>query len=199
MFMSQDTRIKPGQHLSKATEFKPGQHWRQPAPWWKREWLWNEYIDKGKSASEIALGRNVTPGAILFWIKKHGIPTRTTAQVRAVKHWGATGERNPMFGKRGILNPLWKGGLTPARQRIYARSEWKALLRDLRKRDKCCRLCGATGKLVVHHIEPFSNAPLLVLDIGNVIRLCEPCHHKITRKELRWRKRLYRIIESERR
>lgn len=179
--------------------FQKGQHWRKPQLWWNKEWLESEYIGLGKSASEIAKAGNVTENAIFFWIKKHGIPTRGMAQIRASKHWGSYGKSNPMFGRRGILNPNWKGGLTPSRQKIYARSEWKALLRDLKKRDTACRLCGADGKLVVHHIEPFSHCPLLVLDIGNVIRLCEPCHHKLTGKELRWRKKLYRIIQPERR
>lgn len=179
--------------------FKKGQHWRKPQPWWNKLWMESQYIGLGKSASQIAEEYNVTENAIYFWIKKHAIPTRSMVQVRTAKHWGLKGERNPMFGKRGILNPNWKGGLTPYRQRVYARSEWKALLRDIRKRDKCCRLCGSTGKLVVHHIEPFSSAPLLVLDIGNVIRLCEPCHHKLTGKELRWRKKLYKLIQTERR
>lgn len=183
--------------MSNTGRFQKGHHWRKPQPWWDRAWLEAEYIDKGKSASEIASECRVTENAIYFWIKKHAIPTRDMVTIRSIKHWGLRGEVNGMFGKRGVLNPNWRGGLTPARQRVYARAEWKALLKALKKRDPSCRLCGAESNLVVHHIDPFSNAPLLALDIGNVIRLCEPCHIKLRGKELRWRKRLFNLIHRK--
>jgi len=194
-----DTRIQRGQHLSPKTEFKPGQHWRPAKPWWQRDWLFREYIERQRSASDIAAAGNCTASNILYWLKRHRIPTRPMDVVRKIKHWGAVGESNPMFGKRGILNPAWKGGLTPARQRVYAKAEWKKLVRDVHRRDKTCRLCNSNQNLHVHHIDPFSHAPLLVLDIGNVILLCQECHHKITRKEARWKKRLFNLLTKERR
>ena len=118
------------------------------------------------------------------------------SQVREVKYWGLEGKRNPMFGRRGVLNPNWRGGYTPLRQSIYASSDWKAFARAIRKRDKNCRLCGSEKHLEIHHIEPFSESPLLVMFIGNAIVLCDLCHHKILRKERRWRKRLLALIQK---
>jgi hypothetical protein len=180
-------------------QFQKGEHWRSRKPYWDREWLRIEYEDKKRSAEEIAAQFKVTGSAILFWLGKHKIVCRNVSQARAIKHWGQSGEKNPMFGKRGVLNPNWNGGLTPYRQSIYARTEWKKLSRDVRKRDKDCRLCGSAEKTEIHHIDPFSQSPLLVLDIGNVILLCRKCHRKLRGKEKQWKRRLLKLIQEERR
>lgn len=176
--------------------FKEGQHWRPRQLWWDKAWLENEYVTLKQSASEIAERCGCTENNIGFWLVKHGIPRRTMREVRQVKRWGATGEKNPMFGKIGILSPQWKGGLTPFRQRLYSSLEWKAFAAKVRRRDKTCRLCGSTERLEIHHIEPFSLAPLLVMAIGNVIRLCHKCHVKMRGRERWWRKRLYRLVQK---
>ena len=194
--MKRDTRIKPGQHLSPATEFKPGKHWRPKKPYWDRESLRKEYEEKHQSASEIAKRFGVTENAIFYWLDKHHIPRRAMSDVRRIKHWVAKGKANPMYGKRGILNHNWCGGLTPSRQRIYAKSEMRQAMRDVHKRDRICRLCGSGKNLEIHHIDPFSQSPLLVMDIGNMILLCVPCHKKLRGKERRWRRRLYKLIEG---
>lgn len=191
--------IKRGDHISPGTEFKKGEHWRPRQPWWSREWLDGEYNQKKRSAAEIASAGGVTENAILFWLKKHKIPTRSMVEIRSFKHWGAEGKANPMFGKRGILNANWKGGLTPLRQRIYARSDWRSLVRAVYARDKSCRMCGEKSRLEIHHIDPFSQSPLLMLDIGNVILLCFDCHRSIRGKENRWKRKLFRLIQTERR
>jgi hypothetical protein len=191
-----DTRIKKGQHLSRATEFQKGQHWRTRKPYWDREWLRVEYEDKKKSAAEIAAQFGITENAILFWLAKHKIPTRTMTEVRAVKKWTTPrGAGNPMYGKRGILNKNWKGGLTPLRQRIYAKAEWGEFARQVFARDRCCRLCESKEKMEIHHIDPFSQSPLLVMDIGNVLVLCRKCHKMIQGKERKWKRKLYQLIE----
>lgn len=166
----------------------------EPRPFWQREWLRIEYQEKGRSAREIAVQFGMAENTILFWLHKHAIPTRSISDTRKVKHWGLCGPQNPMFGKRGMLNPHWKGGLTPLRQLVYTNSEWKEFEKKVKKRDRCCRLCGDIHDLQIHHIEPFAKAPLLVMDIGNVIRLCGPCHRRIQGKERRWRKKFYRLI-----
>ena len=117
-------------------------------------------------------------------------------EIRAANHWGAAGEKNPMHGRRGVLNPNWKGGRAPLRQRIYSSSEWKRFSRAVRKRDQSCRLCESIEKLEIHHIHPFSQAPLLVMFMGNAILLCAACHRKMLGKEKRWARRLLKLIES---
>jgi hypothetical protein len=185
-----------GVRSNPSTEFKPGQHWRERKPYWDREWLEHEYVERGRSSGDIANEFGVTDNAIWFWLNKHGIPGRDISAARKLKHWGCPGEKNPMYGKRGVLNPLWRGGLTPARQQVYAKSEWREFARDVRKRDKTCRLCESAERLEIHHIDPFSLAPLLVMDMGNAILLCHNCHKKMQGRELRWRKRLYTLLKE---
>src|SRR5258707_10158916 len=110
---------------SPATQFKKGEHWRKRKPHWDKSWLETQYIEKRRSVSDIASEMAVTENAIFFWLDKHGIPTRDMSEIRATKKWGSFGEQNPMFGKTGILNPNWRGGLTPLRQSVYANSNWK--------------------------------------------------------------------------
>ena len=177
--------------------FQKGQHWRPRRPWWDRDWLDAEYLGRRRSAAEIAHEYGVTENAILFWLKKHGIETRTVSQVRAFKYWGAMGENNPMYGKRGALNGNWKGGQTPARQVLYASTAWRAVERRVKRRDLCCQLCRGTDALEIHHIEPFARAPLLALEIGNLIRLCVGCHRKVGRRVLWWRAKLFQILREQ--
>lgn len=185
-----------GIRSSRATEFKPGQHWRPSGPHRDAAWLRAEYVDKQRSAANIAKECGLTEASIYFWLKHHNIPRRSISQARAIKHWGSSGKDNPMYGRVGILNPNWQGGLTPARQDVYAKTEWKAAARAVRKRDKCCRLCGSTEKTEIHHIDKFSLAPLLVMDIGNMILLCKKCHLKMQGKEKRWRKKLFALLKE---
>jgi hypothetical protein len=187
-------RFLKGSNVNTETQFKKGQHWRKPKPFWEREWLYDEYVNKLRTEADIASQFGVTENAIWFWMRKHGIPSRTMKQIRAVKHWGAEGERNPMFGRCGATNPNWRGGTTPLRQALYSTAAWRQLVKDVQIRDKVCRLCGSSSRLQIHHIEPFWFAPLLVFTLWNVIRLCIVCHRNIRGNELRWRKRLHALV-----
>jgi hypothetical protein len=175
--------------------FQKGQHWRPRQLFWDRDWMLREYVQKRRSSADIARQFGVTENAIQFWLKKHGIPGRTASEVRSWKHWGSAGPANPMFGKTGVLNPNWRGGSTPMRQQVYASLEWKKFARSVRKRDKACRLCGSNDRTHIHHIQPVSKAPLLIMDIGNVILLCQSCHRQTYGQELRWRKKFYALIQ----
>jgi len=77
-------------------QFKKGQHWRPRRPWYDRDWLVAEYAVH--STGEIAAAHGVTDAAILFWLNKHLIPARDISAARALKHWGAVGAKNPMYG-----------------------------------------------------------------------------------------------------
>lgn len=190
-------RFVRGYSYSPATQFKPGEHWRQARPWWMRDWLCDQYISKKLSAQEIAAEHGCGENNILFWLKRHGIPARSVSECRRVKKWGPSGEKNPMFGRRGCLSPAWRGGLTPSRQKLYSRSEWQSAARKVRKRDKSCRLCGGGEGLQIHHIYPISQFPLLALDQGNLIRLCKRCHDKMKNKEMRYAKKLLALVGGD--
>ena len=152
-------------------------------PYHDREWLVREYVAKKRSAAEIAAEFGVDENTILFFLGRLLIPRRTTAEVRAHKHWGATGETNPMFGRTGASNPHWKGGVTPQRQAFYLSTEWKRACAEVWKRDKAtCRRCGQKSKsgstLHVHHIASFAVRSLRA-KASNLILLCRECHRFI--------------------
>ncbi len=180
-------------------QFVKGTHWRERKPWWDRAWLANLYEGSGMSAMDIASANGTTENNILYWLHKHKITRRNVSQARMVKPWGAdlSGENNPMYGRRGVLNPNWRGGLTPARQAIYAKTEMRQAIQAVYRRDKVCRLCEAKTELEVHHIDPFSQSPLLVMDIGNMIVLCKKCHRRMRGKEQSWKRRLFTLVAKK--
>lgn len=162
-------------------QFLPGHHWRPRAPHWDAAWLRREYVDRERSTGEIAAKAGTTDAAIIYWLKKHGIPRRSIFEARAVKKWGAHGEANPMHGKTGDLNPRYIDGSSPERQRMYAQGVGRAFIRHVLKRDGYrCRRCGTAKttpkSLHVHHIAPWAGNKALRFDAGNAVTLCRTCH-----------------------
>jgi len=177
-----DGRFKRGEHRSPTTEFKPGQHWRSRQPFWDREWLYHNYVELGRSGGDIARQFGIADTSIHFWIGKHGIPRRTTSEARALKHWGASGSDNPMWNRRGELNPRWLGGVTPERQAFYTSEAWRAACTAVWRRDGAtCQRCGLLHgdqpdmPMHVHHIVSFAVAELRSTP-HNLVLLCEACH-----------------------
>ena len=161
-------------------QFKKGQHWRPPQDYWQKAWLEVEYLEKGRSAKEIATEQGCTENNILYWLHKHGIPRRTMVDVRKIKHWGLSGSVNGMFGRRGADVPSWKGGITPERQGFYASQEWAKAIRFVWKRDKgTCQRCGGKprgkGSFHFHHRITFGVRELRA-NYQNLVLLCRKCH-----------------------
>ena len=176
-------RFIKGGHYSPKTEFKKGYHWRNEKEYWKRDWLYREYVELKKSALEIAKPFGITESAILFWLKKLKIPTRAMSEIRKNKKWGSSGDKNPMYGKRGKDVPSWKGGVTAERAKIYSSIEWKNLVKLVYGRDKGkCKRCGNIGKIDIHHIIPF-HIKEYRLRLDNLISLCKNCHRWVHSKK----------------
>ena len=174
-------RFIEGYHYGLETEFKKGQHWREPKPYWNRDWLYNEYTVKEKSASELAQEQGCTENNILYFLNKHNIKTRSVSEVRAIKYWGVTGTDNPMYGRKGGLNPNWKGGVTPERQTFYNSKEWREVVPKVWKRDKAtCQKCKHKktegDEFHIHHIISFEVEELRMV-LSNLVLLCSDCHH----------------------
>ena len=159
-------------------QFKKGCHWRTPKSYYDRDTLYDLYITQKKSSSEIANMFNVTPGAIQFWLRKLDIPRRGTSEAREVKYWGVAGEANPMFGKSGELNPNYKGGIAPERQRLYSSAEWKSLKQLVIERSKgVCERCGEpSNQLNIHHVIPLEDGGEILCDKSELAALCPKCH-----------------------
>lgn len=163
-------------------QFKKGMHWRPAQVFRQKRWLHRNYVVLGRSTGDIALQFGVKDAAILFWLKRHGIPRRSMSQARALKRWGVSGPDNPMWNRRGELNPSWRGGVTPQRQAFYASSEWRRACSFVWKRDnaKCQRCCADRRTspdlpMHIHHIVGFADADLRA-DPSNLVLLCEVCH-----------------------
>lgn len=97
--------------------------------------------------------------------------------------WFKSGKDNPGYGKNqtGPNNPNWKGGLSKRTQAL--RNERAMELKQWRtkvfERDHyTCQDCGTGGNLHAHHIIFVSQDPTKMLDLGNGITLCIPCHEK---------------------
>lgn len=63
----------------------------------------------------------------------------------------------------------------------YGRFRAKVMDRD----GHCCRICGSTSNLEVHHIKPYAKYPELRTKVSNGITLCKSCH-KQRHREMRY-------------
>jgi len=175
-----------GQRASPSTEFKKGQHWRVPKLYWEKDWLEHEYCILGKSALDIATEQGCTGNNILYFLQKHEIPRRTVAEARVIKHWGASGPANAMYGRVGRDNPNWRGGVSPERQAFYSSREWASAVILVWQRDEAiCQRCGKQakkhGEFHIHHIVSFA-AEELRCEPDNLVLLCPSCHHWVHSK-----------------
>lgn len=174
-----DGRFVKGANCSPQTQFKKGQHWRPRKPHWDREWLLREYVDRGRSAADIAHEVGCKENNIYFWLAKHDIPRRSMKQIRASKYWGAPGDRNPMFGKREHLHPQWTGGQHERVNPHYNKWRRAVLERDRHR----CSLCHSSERLEVHHIVRFNKAKDKRWEVSNGLTLCKPCHANFRNRE----------------
>ena len=178
---------------NKKGQFLKGTHWKKPQKYWNKNFLLKEYVERKKSAKQIAKENNCKENNILYFLNKFGIKTRTMKEIRKIKYWALTGKINGMYGKTGKLNPNWKGGTTPERQAMYAKSIWRELNKSIMKRDNyTCQHCGYyrkdnKRKLVIHHIKSWAEYPELRFEPFNLITLCENCHRKVHSKKIKLR------------
>jgi len=154
---------------------------REPKPFWNREWLASAYLVQGLSAKEIADQFGCTENNVLMFLHKHKIATRSIAEARKMKRWGSHGVDNPMWNRKGELNPNWKDGVTEERQAFYSSKAWKSACSAVWKRDKAaCRRCGLPKKcgdmpFHIHHLRGFAEVSTRA-DKEALVLLCEACH-----------------------
>lgn len=161
--------------------FLKGTHWRKHQAFRERAYLEREYVQGKRSTGDIAKEFGVTTGAVLFWLNRHGIARRDVSEARSVKKWGLSGKANGMYGRCGCKNPRWIDGSSPLRQKMYARSFWKELAKEVYKRDGyACKRCGSPhsgkNKLHAHHVKPWAGHPESRFLLSNIVTLCDACH-----------------------
>ena len=104
------------------------------------------------------------------------------------------GKFNPLFNKRGNLNPNWKGGIVPLKRSLRTQYIYRQWRDDVFTRDNyICQECNKRGGyLEAHHKESWSiifdrnNIKTLeeaincqeLWNINNGITLCKDCHKK---------------------
>lgn len=119
-----------------------------------------------------------------------GVP-RTEEQKRKLSE-ERKGEGNPMYGRIGSNNPLYKSDLTDKERKLNkSRSgldyEWRKCAERTKKRDNwTCDCCGKRGgDMCSHHKNGWDNFKEQRYDDDNVVTLCQSCHdefHHIYKK-----------------
>lgn len=137
-----------------------------------KEWLIDEYINKRKSANQIAKEIKRDSKRVWEWIKDYKINTRPRGtdygQNFKKGHKICVGRKitdkhkNLLRNLRlkdghvpylkdgihwlhheGAISPNYKGGVTPERQAIYSSIEWTSAVKEVWKRDNAiCQNCG---------------------------------------------------------
>ncbi len=65
------------------------------------------------------------------------------------------------------------------------------------ERDKyCCRLCGSTNWIQLHHILYRSQRKDLINDINNCIMLCDNCHRLVHNNKKKWQPILLKMNKN---
>lgn len=129
---------------------------------------------KGKSGTGL-----IKPNSGSF---KKGNPSPLKGKKNPKGSLAKMGKNNPMYGKRGILNPFFKGN-TSERQRLMGQVEYIRWRSKVFARDNwTCQTCGIRGKkLEAHHIKSWVDYPELRCEVENGVTLCIECH-RLTRK-----------------
>jgi transposase-like protein len=139
--------------------------YRPDAPYKNLLWLLREYIIAGRSAADIAREQGVAESTILRRLHRFGVPIRDSSESK----------RGRMVGP---LNPAWRGGTTPARQKVYKTPRWLLIRQFVLDRDgHRCKRCPSTENLCIHHTHPWAIFETWRFVPSGLITLCKPCHN----------------------
>ena len=152
---------------------------------WKRQ---NSLRHKGKIVSE-ETKQKMRENALKQGFGKMGIGKKMSEKAK----------RKMSESKKGNKNPMWRGGVTSERNKIYNSPQWKLWRLSVFERDKfVCQMPNCNQKeryLEAHHIKQFVNYPELRFDINNGITLCKNCHNLTKRKEKSFEKIFNNILK----
>jgi 5-methylcytosine-specific restriction endonuclease McrA len=135
----------------------------------KCEWCGKTFL---AYPSEIKKGRKFcSQSCSTTYRNTHDKPTKSV-EVRdkiSKHHADVSGEKNPMYMRRGKEAPSYKDGRNSFKGEIYRRM----LLASGRKQE--CEICKATTDLHVHHIDGDHSHNVL----ENLTWVCVKCHNSI--------------------
>lgn len=167
-----------------------------PKELYSYEYMYKTYIIDKKNRNEIGKILNISPGTVKTALKKLKIPIRDNSESK--------------IGIRiGSKHHNWNGGITPLHLRLREAFTVQLTPKVLKRDNYKCQLCGAKGKLHVHHIRhfkdildeiiaehpnlnPIDNLEELYniavkdsrfLDLNNLITYCPYCHYNIAHKK----------------
>lgn len=139
-----------------------------------KEWLYEEYIEKGRTMNDIAKEIGRDPKRVWEWAKDYGIKTRgrgygnpdvyfkknhtlCVGRKLSEEHREKIRQARLKDGRvpylkngqhwlkqEGVHPASWKGGVTPERQRLYSNPKWKNAVKEVWRRDKA--ICQLCGK-----------------------------------------------------
>lgn len=109
--------------------------WCVPQKLQDKEWLHQQYTVYERSAASIASNLQCSHSAVIVWLEKHGIPIRTSAEVRTVCGKQFRGENNPSYIDGRHDFPYSSGFKKVVSPRILDRD------------NRTCQICGATDCL----------------------------------------------------
>lgn len=159
------------------------------------DYMYDIYITQRKSKKDVAKLLNIETTSVDTALRKLGIPIRGNSEAKIGLQTGSNHHN-------------WKGGITPLHLRLREAFQVQLTPHVLKRDNYKCQICGATGKLHVHHIKhfkdilseivlehpdlnPVDNLEELYniavkdsrfLDLDNLITYCPYCHYNIAHK-----------------
>lgn len=162
-----------------------------------RDWLDEQYNQNNLSHEAIGALAGVSKHTVRAWVRKFNLQKPIGSWTKGVEPWNKglmyktgsfhTEENKQKFreSKLGQNNPMWKGGVTPARMKIA--QDCDKFRTAVYARDQhTCRLCRLQGgKLILHHVLPVWYRPDLATTASNLVTVCQDCHeNRINNHEL---------------
>lgn len=153
--------------------------------------LYNLYRVQHKSANEIAKMYDITDGAVLYWLRKYGIPSFTASEavniylyekggIEKARETQSTMENRIKSScrQRGIAIEDFDGFSTTEQHMARNNTYYKEWIKKVFQRDNyTCQCCGKRGgNLNAHHLYNFAEYENLRYEIDNGITLCPQCH-----------------------
>ena len=160
-------------------------------------WLDEQYNQNNLSHEAIGALAGISKHTVRAWVRKFNLQKPLGSWTKGAEPWNKglmyktgpfhTEEAKQLFrqAKLGSNNPMWKGGVTPARKKIA--QDCNKFRSAVYARDQhTCRLCRhPSGKLILHHVLPVWYRPDLATTESNLVTVCQDCHeNRINNHEL---------------